>query len=106
MNLKELLKGFPDSSVQSLSEADLLLPVTSITADSREVGPGAVFVAIRGTHEDGHKYIPAVQQAGAALIVGEDGPLARSSAAPYVQVKDAREALARLAANFYGNPSH
>ncbi len=80
------------------------LPIEAIAFDSRRVRPGAVFVAIPGTTTDGHRYIPDALARGAVAVVGQH---ARPAAlpVPYIQVPDAREALARMAAAFYDHPS-
>ena len=74
-----------------------------ITADSRQVIPGACFVAYQGLGVDGHRFIPDAIARGAAAIVGEqmlaDLPVA------YVRVADGRAALAWLSAAWYGHPS-
>ncbi len=44
-----------------------------IASDSRTVWPSAAFVALRGAHHDGHAYVEAAAQAGACLVVVEDG---------------------------------
>lgn len=68
-----------------------------VVTDSREVVPGALFVAVRGERVDGHEYAASAVAAGAALVLAErelagpDGPL------PVVVVDDAVEALGRLA---------
>ena len=62
--------------------------VTSICSDSRKVVPGALFVAVKGFATDGHKYIDAALEAGAAAVVSAD-----------------RRGLALCAANFYDHPS-
>lgn len=74
----------------------------AVTADSRRVGPGDVFVAVRGAHADGHAYLPAVAAAGATLVVVEDAPTVD---VPWVRVADTRRALGRLAANQHGRPA-
>ena len=85
--------------------------VTSVTDDSRAVAPGALFVAVSGERFDGHDFIDAALQQGAVAVIGArklgelalSGPL--GDAVPYVQVADAREALARCAAALHGFPS-
>ncbi len=79
--------------------------ILSITSDSKKVTPGALFVAIRGVNQDGHRYISQVLRSGAVGIVGEE-PSREYRNAFYIQVKDSRKALAYLAAEFYKNPSH
>ncbi len=79
------------------------VPVRGVVLDSRQVQPGYVFVAIRGGNTDGHRYIPDAVRRGAAAIVGTDA--LREVGAPYVQVRDARRALAYLAAAFHDFPA-
>ncbi|NTW54974.1 MAG: UDP-N-acetylmuramoyl-L-alanyl-D-glutamate--2,6-diaminopimelate ligase [Chlorobaculum sp.] len=79
--------------------------VTGVTCDSRAVEPGAVFVAVRGFSTDGHRYIDAAVEAGAAAVVCEELPDECSDAVTYLVVPDARKALAELAKVFYGNAS-
>ncbi len=80
--------------------------VHDLVTDSRRVRPGACFVAIRGVNVDAHRFIPQALAAGATVVVGEEPPqpewLAR---AVYVHVPHSREALAALAAAWYGYPS-
>jgi UDP-N-acetylmuramoyl-L-alanyl-D-glutamate--2,6-diaminopimelate ligase len=93
-SIPELLKGYPNSST------------ANVTSDSREVKSGTAFVAVRGGTQDGHQFIAQAIQAGATLIVGEDPAQAHASAPGYIQVPDSRLALAYLAAQFQGRPSH
>jgi UDP-N-acetylmuramoyl-L-alanyl-D-glutamate--2,6-diaminopimelate ligase len=79
--------------------------VTSITSDSRSVRPGTVFVAVKGTSQDGHEFIAQAEAAGAIAIVGED-PAPKGLNIPYLRVASSRLELARLAAVFHGHPSH
>ena len=77
--------------------------VTAITADSRQVQSGALFVACTGGLVDGHKYIPDAIAKGAAVVVGEQA--LAGLAVPYIQVENSRQSLAHLAAAFYGYPA-
>ena len=76
----------------------------AIAYDSRQVKPGAIFVALRGVHADGARFVPQAIANGAAAVVAESSPPA-GVAVPWVQVPSARAALAELAAEFYGHPS-
>lgn len=76
-----------------------------ITADSRQVVPGAMFVAVRGVEADGHKFIPAAIKAGAAAIVAEELPEELPEGVAGIKVSDSRMALGYLASRFYGDPS-
>lgn len=80
-------------------------PYSLITSDSREVKPGALFVAVHGGSRDGHDFIDEVIGKGAAAIIGERD-LGRTLSIPYMRVADSRLALAEEASKFYGNPSH
>lgn len=67
--------------------------VTHVVTDSREAGPGALFVALRGEHTDGAKFVPHALQAGAAGAIVADGA---SAPGPAVVVASTGEALLRL----------
>ncbi len=82
------------------------IPITLITADSRQVTPGALFVAYRGVGTDGHRFIADALARGAHAVVGELPPATLPIAPPtYLQVPDGRAALAWLSAAWYGHPS-
>ncbi len=101
MRLRELMDGMERLGVQG----DLDVEVTSVVCDSRKVAPGAVFVALSGEKIDGHRFLSAAVQAGAAAVVGTDeAALASVSGSAAVRVADGRAALARLAYRFHGRP--
>ena len=79
------------------------LEVTSISADSRRVLPGSLFVAIRGETKDGHDFIGEAVRAGAAAIVAER--FLPECSVPAIHVPDSRRALGLLAASWHGHPS-
>ena len=79
--------------------------LTGITADSRAVAPGMVFVAVRGTTVDGHDFIPQAVKAGAALIVCETLPSEVSENVDWAVVDDSARALGILASAWHGHPS-
>jgi UDP-N-acetylmuramoyl-L-alanyl-D-glutamate--2,6-diaminopimelate ligase len=74
--------------------------VTGVTADSRAVKPGFVFVAIAGTKSDGLAYVPQAISAGAIAVVAEQ-PLELPETIAAIQVPNARRALSQIAAAFY-----
>ncbi len=76
--------------------------VTSVTDDSRSVGPGALFVAVRGELHDGHDYIHDAVRRGAAAVVCQERPPCPPDR-PVLIVPDSRHALSALAAAFYGS---
>ncbi len=76
--------------------------ITALACDSREVGPGALFVALPGAKEDGHAHIDdAVRRGAAAVLCAPPLP----EGVPAVAVDDPRAALGPLAAQFYGWPA-
>jgi UDP-N-acetylmuramoyl-L-alanyl-D-glutamate--2,6-diaminopimelate ligase len=81
------------------------VPITGLTLDSREAGPGMAFCALRGTATDGHKFIATAVGQGAAAIICEVLPAELNPATAYVLVADSAAALAHMAAAFYGHPS-
>ncbi len=100
MLLCQLLSELPGAVLRGESGVE----IAGLAYDSRLVGPGFLFVAIRGAHVDGHSYIPDALARGAAAVVAEAGrPLELS--VPLVQVPDPHAALAHLAASFYGHPA-
>ena len=78
------------------------LSVAQLTDDSRTVRPGALFAALHGEKEDGARFAAEAAARGAACILCESPP---DAALPFVQVPDARYALARMAAAWYGYPA-
>jgi len=99
VRLAELVAALPRVDVLSGGDPD----ITHITSDSRQVTPGALFVAYPGVATDGHRFIPDAVRRGAAAVVGQAA--AQVSNLPYIQVPDAREALAYLSACWYGFPA-
>jgi UDP-N-acetylmuramoyl-L-alanyl-D-glutamate--2,6-diaminopimelate ligase len=79
------------------------LAVTGVCCDSRRVRPGDLFVAVRGTRDDGLRHLGQAVERGAAVVVAETAP--PPSGPRWVQVRDARAALGRLACAFQGHPS-
>jgi UDP-N-acetylmuramoyl-L-alanyl-D-glutamate--2,6-diaminopimelate ligase len=79
--------------------------VTGIAFDSRHVEAGNVFVALKGLHADGGAFVRQAVERGAVAVVSEQQP-PPDTAVPWTTVRDARRALACLAAVFQGHPSH
>ncbi len=97
MKLSELLENIDVLDLR----ADPELEISDLVSDSRRVVPGCAFLAIRGYDTDGHKFIPAALEKGAAVVIGEEVP----EGVPAVIVSDSRLAMAVAAGNRYGNPS-
>lgn len=74
-------------------------PIVAVAHDSREVGPGALFVALRGGARDGHLFVgDAFARGAAAAMVDAAGAGAWMAAGPLLVVPDTRRALAAMAA--------
>ncbi|MDY6905298.1 MAG: UDP-N-acetylmuramoyl-L-alanyl-D-glutamate--2,6-diaminopimelate ligase [Thermodesulfobacteriota bacterium] len=76
--------------------------ITSVHYRSDEVLPGGLFVALRGTVNDGHAFIEDALERGAVAVV-VDRPVSLPVIA--AQVADTRHALAHIAARLYGRPA-
>src|SRR5437867_2338498 len=100
MKLRELLKGCSTRAVAG----DLAVEILGLAYDSRQVRPGRVFFAIRGTRMDGNEFVPKAIAKGAAAIVSAS-PAMSSVSTPWIQVDDERAALAAVAGNFYRHPT-
>ncbi len=101
MQLKQLLERLKIS--ENLRHPDM--EVAGITADSRAVKPGWLFVAERGVNVDGHTFIPAAVQNGAAVVVCEKLPETPDPMVEWVVVDNSAVALGEIAAAWYGYPS-
>ncbi len=89
-----------------LVDGDLDVEVASITADSRSIGPGSIFVAIRGGSTDGRRFIRPAVEAGAVAVIADSGrETGDPTEVPWIQVADTRAALSALAAAVEGDPS-
>lgn len=79
--------------------------VPGISFDSRNVETGGLFVAVKGTQADGHRFIETAINTGAGIIVCEKLPEKLDAHITYVVVKNSSQALGIIASNFYDNPS-
>jgi UDP-N-acetylmuramoyl-L-alanyl-D-glutamate--2,6-diaminopimelate ligase len=99
MLLADLLPGVPGvKGIRGSTGVEII----RIVSDSRQAGPGALFVAYVGTGVDGHRFIADAVARGAAAVVGERPP--EPGSVPYVTVEDGRLALAWLSAAWHGHP--
>ncbi|MCD6319701.1 MAG: UDP-N-acetylmuramoyl-L-alanyl-D-glutamate--2,6-diaminopimelate ligase [Candidatus Desulfofervidaceae bacterium] len=101
MRLRELLKNILIVDTQGNLEID----VKHITAHSKQVSPGSLFIALKGLHNNGQAYIGEAIIKGAAAILTEEIPLDSKNGVTYIKVGNAREAAAKVAAAFYQHPA-
>ena len=88
----------------------LILPknevdITGVNIDSRQVKEGDMFIAMRGTQVDGHKYISTAEEQGAVAIVCETLPERINPNVVYVRVADSQAVAGKLVTAFYGDPT-
>ncbi len=106
MKLAQLLSILPPDETHLTWGSAAAMDASAICFDSRRIEPGCVFVAVRGGRHDGHSFLGSAAAAGAVALVVEDPALApKSFPGAVVRVRDARAALNRLAAGWYGEPA-
>ena len=105
MKLKAVLNGIEGLK----AKGDLDIDIESISHDSRKIKKDSMFVAIKGYETDGHKYIKEAIAKGAIAIVIEDAAVLKkddiADDVTIIVAPDTRLALAKIACNFYNNPS-
>ena len=101
MKLEELLKKISVKTIEGPADVD----IAGVDIDSRKVGPGHLFVAIKGTQTDGHQYIAKAIELGAVAILCEDMPAERQAGVTYVQVTSTESAIGPVATTFYSDPT-
>src|SRR5215216_6318484 len=93
MQLRDLVAADAEYEARFAARA-----IGAVTADSRKVRSGDVFVAIPGTKADGLHYVAAAVGAGAAAVMAEQRPASLPDSVAFVKVPNARRALAVAAA--------
>jgi len=112
MNMRELVSPLGEMVMhgeQGRESSECDWEVTGVTDDSRRVTPGGLFVAVKGTALDGHRYLQQAVSAGAGALVVEEGCVPSGMLAalgvPAIEVRDSRHVLGVLASRLLGNPS-
>ena len=106
MKLHQLFSNLNGAKTSTADLAILEQDVASICFDARQVKPNSVFVAIKGSENDGHAFIKDAVFNGAIALVVENSSNVPSDFPHFVlEVSDTREFLAVLAARFYNFPS-
>ncbi|MEZ0386627.1 MAG: UDP-N-acetylmuramoyl-L-alanyl-D-glutamate--2,6-diaminopimelate ligase [Verrucomicrobium sp.] len=99
-----LLRALIDGLDKPVISGDLDKEVAGLAYDSRQVKSGFVFFALRGSKIDGHEFIPKAISLGAVAIVAETAP-PEDAEVTWLHVKNARIALAEMAAAYHGYPA-
>lgn len=98
--LKKLLERLDYQCVQGNPD----LEISHLIYDSRKAGKDDLFVCIKGTAVDGHKFVGEVAQKGAAAIVVQEDVEAPEGVT-VIKVEDTRYALALLSAAYFDHPA-
>ena len=101
MKLKKLLEKMDYELIQGSLETE----VSDIAYDSREIQSAGLFVAIAGTVQDGHKYIPDVVDRGASVVVAERDVAIADNEVTVVRVSNGRAALSYLSQAYFDYPA-
>ena len=101
MRLAEIVKSLNTLEVKG----DLDKEITGVNIDSRRIVEGHVFVAVKGTQVDGHRFIPKAVEQGAAAVVCEDMPSERAADVTYIRVENTESVVGPMATAFYGDPT-
>ena len=103
MKLNDLLKTIKPLNIVGNTDKD----IKGINIDSRKIEQGHLFVAMKGTQTDGHKFIEKAIELGASAVLLEDMPAETAEKnVTYIQVKSTEDAVGKVATTFYGDPSH
>lgn len=105
MELKKILLGIEGLKVKGTLDKE----IKNITNNSQNVNKGDMFIAIKGFVTDGHTYINQAIEAGATVVMVEEGfdikSINMTEETTLIMTPDTRKALAICSNNFYGNPS-
>jgi len=101
MQLEQLL--IPTQPLKIVGSLDKV--ITGLACDSRQVEPNMLFFALPGVKVDGFDFLPQALQAGAVAVVAEQIPETCVEGVCYIKVANARQAMAVIGAEFYGNPT-
>ena len=109
MNLNDVLESIDVKAVKGSLETT----ITGVCIDSRQVMPGSLFVAIRGTQTDGHRFIDNALERGAAAILCEEMTwqddtkrvMCNGRYPTIVQVSSTDAVVGNVATTFYGHPT-
>ena len=99
--LSELLQTIKPVSIIGSTDKE----ITGVNIDSRRIEAGHLFVAMKGTQVDGHRFIPKAIESGAAAILCEDLPEEKDGNVTYIRVESTEDAVGKVATLFYNCPS-
>ncbi len=101
MKLNEILTSISPVEVVGTTTCD----IKDVNIDSRQIGAGHMFIAVRGTQADGHNYIEKAIDNGATAVVCEELPQVLNDNVTYIKVANSEQIVGNIATTFCGNPS-
>lgn len=101
MELRKLIKNIKPVAIKGDDGVD----VTGVNINSRLIEKGHLFVAMKGTQVDGHRFIANAVESGAVAVLCEDMSAEPAEGVTYVQVESTEDAVGKVATMFYGEPS-
>ena len=101
MKLSELLKNVKTIATHGNTDVE----VKGVNIDSRKIEDGHLFIAMKGTQVDGHKFISKAVESGAVAVLLEEMPETLDEKITYIQTASTEEEAGKVATMFYGEPS-
>ncbi|MBU0971695.1 MAG: UDP-N-acetylmuramoyl-L-alanyl-D-glutamate--2,6-diaminopimelate ligase, partial [Proteobacteria bacterium] len=108
MKLSSLIKGCDlKKTANPVLESGKDIDILAISSRAQDIEPGGLFLAIKGNSADGHDYIDQAIENGAVAVIAQEKPPKSDipGSVTLILVEDSRNAIAIVAANFYGWPS-
>lgn len=99
-NIQDICKKLENCSVEGKNN----ILVSDITADSRAVKSGSLFICLKGAHVDGHKYLKQAAAKGAVAALVEEIPENAPEGMTFIKVDDTRDAMEKVTPYFYDYP--
>ncbi len=101
MKLQDVLQKVEPKEIKGTCDIE----ISDVQTDSRQITKGSLFIAERGTQVDGHKFIPAAIENGAAAVVCEEFPAECPEGVTFVKVESSEDAAGPICTQFYGDPT-
>ncbi len=101
MKLSELIKTLSVAQI----DGDTDMEIMGVSIDSRRVSAGHLFVAMKGTQVDGHKFIDSAIERGAIAVLHEEKIESKKEGTTYIKVDSTSTAVGPVATAFYDFPS-
>src|SRR6056297_3189737 len=99
--LTGILKGLDYTALPAADN----ITVSGVCFDSRKVSRGDLFISVKGTVNDGHKFTDEAVSLGAVAIICESLPENADPSVCWIKVEDSAYALGLCSSNFFDNPS-